>query len=224
MSALSVFNLVLLAACGGLGWLAYERHTAPPADLPQPETETVEHPVQDAAATPGFRPFRMPPQQTFSELVERPPFSQSRRPPEVKTVSETRQARVRKELKFSLIGVILQPDKQYALVRQSGKKEILRLARGQKIDGWQVDSILPDRLVLSYAGDVVELELKDARIKRPTVQRRKAKRDRARQAAQEQAPPVKAPQRNPDGQPGEDGVPAAIETLQEGADKPERAD
>ena len=96
--------------------------------------------------------------------------------------SETRQARVRKELKFSLIGVILQPDKQYALVRQSGKKEILRLARGQKIDGWQVDSILPDRLVLSYAGDVVELELKDARIKRPTVQRRKAKRDRARQA------------------------------------------
>lgn len=222
MSALSVFNLVLLAACGGLGWLAYERHAAPPAELPQ--WETAGRKAQDAAAAPGFRPFRMPPQQTFSELVERPPFSQSRRPPEVKVTRETRQAPVRKQLSFSLIGVILQPNKQYALVRQAGKKEILRLGRGEKIDGWLVDSILPDRLVLSYAEDVVELELKDAKIKRPTVQRRKAQRDRARQAAQEQPAPASAPLRQPDGRPAEEAAPGAAEPPQPGADQAERTD
>ncbi len=222
MSGLKVFNLALLAACGGLGWLAYERHSAPPAELPQWEAARSEAP--DAAANPGFRPFRMPPQQTFSELVERPPFSQSRRPAEVKAVRQTRQAPVRKELRFSLIGVILQPDKQYALVRQAGKKDILRLGRGEKIDGWQVDSILPDRLVLSYADDVVELELKDAKIKRPTVQRRKAQRDRERQANQEQAAPANVPLRQPDARQGEEAAPGAAEPEQSPADKAERTD
>ena len=180
MSALSVFNFALAALCGGLGWLAYEAYEAPPAEPPV-QVATAAGPP-DAATAPSFRPFRMPPQQRFSELVERPPFVQSRRPPEIAAQPEVRREAPRRDLKLTLIGVILQPNQQYALVQRPGKKEAQRLARGEKIDGWQVEGILPDRVVLSQAKEVVELELKDARIKRPKAKRRQPRQARSAEA------------------------------------------
>ncbi len=182
MSALSVFNLALAALCGGLGWLAFAAYDAPPAELPVPAVAKSGTP--DAAAGPSFQPFRMPPQQRFSELVERPPFTQSRRPPEVSAQPQVRQEAPRRDLKLTLIGVILQPSQQYALVQRPGKKAALRLAKGEKIDGWQVEGILPDRLILSQAKEVVELELKDAKIKRPKAKRRQPRQARSAEATE----------------------------------------
>jgi hypothetical protein len=180
MSALSVFNLALAALCGGLGWLTYAAYEAPPAELAVPAMAGAG--PTDAAAAPSFRPFRMPPQQRFSELVERPPFTQSRRPAQVSAEPVARREAPRRDLKLTLIGVILQPDRQYALVQRPGKKEAQRLARGEKIDGWQVEGILPDRVILSQAKEVVELELKDAKIKRPKAKRRQPRQARSADA------------------------------------------
>ena len=180
MSALSVFNLALAALCGGLGWLTFAAYDAPPAELPAQAVAKSATP--DAAVEPGFQPFRMPPQQQFSELVERPPFTQSRRSPAVTAQPQVRQSAPRKDLKLTLIGVILQPDQQYALVQRPGKKAAQRLARGEKIDGWQVEGILPDRVILSQAKEVVELELKDSKIKRPKAKRRQPRQARSAEA------------------------------------------
>lgn len=169
MTGLSAFNLMLLALCGGLGWLAYDRYTTPPEDLSLHEAAAAVAPASGAA--PSFKPFRMPPQQSFTELVERPPFTQSRRPPTVAVRTAAKVEAPRRDLKLTLIGVILHADKQVALVQKPGRQEILRLARGEKVDGWQVEGILPDRVVLSQSKNVVELELKDAKIKRPKVRR-----------------------------------------------------
>lgn len=180
MSALSVFNLALAALCGGLGWLTFAAYDAPPAE---PPAQAVVNPTTpDAAVAQRFQPFRMPPQQRFSELVERPPFTQSRRPPEVSAQPQVRQEAPRRDLKLTLIGVILQPSQQYALVQRPGKKAAQRLARGEKIDGWQVEGILPDRVILSQAKEVVELQLKDAKIKRPKAKRRQPRQARSAEA------------------------------------------
>ncbi len=185
MSALSALNLVLAAVCGGLGWLAYAAYEAPPAELPAQVVAGAA--PADAAAAPNFRPFRMAPPQRFSELVERPPFTQSRRPPQVSAEPVAHREAPRRDLKLSLIGVILQPDRQYALVQRPGKKEAQRLAKGEKIDGWQVEGILPDRVILSQAKEVVELELKDAKIKRPTAKRRQPRKAEAQDRRQSTA-------------------------------------
>ncbi len=185
MSTLSVFNLALVALCGGLGWLAYAAYEAPPAEVPKQAVAGGGTP--DAAAAPSFRPFRMPPQQRFSELVERPPFTQSRRPPEVSAEPQARRQAPRRDLKLTLVGVILHPNQQYALVQRPGQKKAERVARGEKIDGWQLEGILPDRVVFSQAKEVVELELKDAKIKRPKVKRRQPRQARNAEA-QERRP------------------------------------
>ena len=216
MTALSVFNLALAALCGGLGWLAYAAYEAPPAELP---TQNVAGAApSDAAAAPGFRPFRMPPQRRFSELVERPPFTQSRRPPEASAQPQARQREApRRDLKLTLIGVVLQPDRQYALVQRPGKKAAQRLSRGEKIDGWQVEGILPDRVVLSQAKEVVELKLKDAKIKRPKAKRRQPRQARNAEAkdrrpaaaanpASRQKPPAQGGQR-PDAEEADEAMP-----------------
>ncbi len=215
MSALSAFNLVLAALCGGLGWLAYAAYEAPPAELPA-QVVAGAGPT-DAAAAPSFRPFRMPAQQHFAELVERPPFTQSRRPPQVSAEPVARREAPRRDLKLTLIGVILQPDRQYALVQRPGTKEAVRLARGEKIDGWQVDGILPDRVVLSQAKEVVELELKDAKIKRPKVKRRQPRsaeaQDRRQSTAANPALRRQVPaqgQQRPEDDEGEEEPPANL--------------
>ncbi len=215
MSALSAFNLVLVALCGGLGWLAYAAYEAPPAELPA-QVVAAAGPT-DAAAAPSFRPFRMPAQQRFAELVERPPFTQSRRPPQVSAEPVARREAPRRDLKLTLIGVILQPDRQYALVQRPGTKEAVRLARGEKIDGWQVDGILPDRVVLSQAKEVVELELKDAKIKRPKVKRRQPRsaeaQDRRQSTAANPALRRQVPaqgQQRPEDDEGEEEPPANL--------------
>ena len=195
MSALSVFNLALVALCGGLGWLAYAAYDAPPAELPQHTAARGK--ATEAAAGPSFRPFRMPPQQQFAELVERPPFTQSRRPPAVSTQREVRREARRQDLKLTLIGVILQPNRQYALVQRPGRKEAQRLARGEKIDGWQVEGILPDRVVFSQAQEVVELQLKDAKIKRPKAKRRQPRQARDARARDTQARDQRAQDQRP---------------------------
>ncbi len=218
MSALSVLNLALAALCGGLGWLTYAAYQAPPAELPAQAVSGAE--PTDAAAAPSFRPFRMPPQQRFSELVERPPFTQSRRPPEVSAEPVTRREAPRQDLKLTLIGVILQPDRQYALVQRPGRKEAQRVAKGEKIDGWQVEGILPDRVVLSQAKKVVELELKDAKINRPKAKRRQPRQARSAEAKDRQPATAAKPalrreapaqgQQRPGAEEAEEGLPEEL--------------
>ncbi len=79
-------------------------------------------------------------------------------PPEAKDEAARRAA----ENPFALIGVVISADKRVALLRQRGSPEFLRVVEGQRAEGWLVEAILPDRVILAD-GDVIEvLELRDA--------------------------------------------------------------
>lgn len=112
---------------------------ASPAPLPEPPPPAeAEVPAFTNAATPAFE---------SSEMVARPLFFASRAPlpPELVT---TVTAPVRTP-ELTLVGTVLSPAGNVAVVRQARQTKSLQLAVGQSVDGWTVSEVTGDRLVLS---------------------------------------------------------------------------
>lgn len=105
----------------------------------------------------------------YGEIVKRPLFFASRRPPpKIIARSKPRPARtkprpVKKRVAairkpaprperappdIRLTGVILSPKAKVAIVEISRDRSVAHLLEGQKIDGWTIKSILADSLVL----------------------------------------------------------------------------
>lgn len=167
MRALTVYNLALLAACAALGTGAWQEIRQPP--LPLPEAIAVNAPAEPAAVVASAPAFRIAPVGTFGQVITRPAFSSSRRPPRPKPpepVAVQKPAPVVlvpvAEPQVTLVGIVIGGGKSIAMVRKAGAEELLRLGKGEELDGWQVEGVLPDRLVLSHGGKLLEFELTEA--------------------------------------------------------------
>lgn len=168
MRALAVYNVLALAACGVLGTWAWQEWHVPSKSPPEPVELTS---LVETAGVPAPEPaFRMPPpKNTFAQLVTRPPFSPSRRPPRAKAVPtpvvqkpEAPSPAPVAAPQVTLVGIVINAGKSMAMVRKPGAEELLRLGKGEVLDGWQVEGVLPDRLVLSHGEKLLELELTEA--------------------------------------------------------------
>lgn len=169
MKVLGLYNLLAITACAGLGALAYLETEQPVPSLPSvaapaDATEQIAKPVQRSV-------FRMPPKNAYKQLVTRPPFSPTRRPPRAKppepkpVVQRPQPAAPKPSVvapQITLVGILINPEKTIAMVRKRGAEELLRLAKGEDLDGWRVEGVLPDRLLLSHQGKVLEIELSEA--------------------------------------------------------------
>ncbi len=103
--------------------------------------------------------FVMPPLEVYSEIVARPLFSPLRRPPPPEKVdSETGDV---KPSLFVLTGVIISAGGRMALLRRANVAGIIQISEGQEIDGWRVEAIKPDRVILRRGGIVEEVTLQD---------------------------------------------------------------
>ncbi len=109
----------------------------------------------------------------YAEIVERPLFFKGRRPVDPEDVADTEvtTATVPKELGLKLIGVIKTPENAYALFNDPRAKpdedKFPRLKRGEKIKGWLVQEIKPDRVIMVANGDTEEILLAKPRPKAP---------------------------------------------------------
>jgi general secretion pathway protein N len=102
---------------------------------------------------PVFAPLA--PFETFAEVIRRPLFSPTRQPsPEA--VKETQG-----NANFALLGVIISDDGKIALVQHGRPPAMTRLTEGQAVEGWTVQSILPDRVMLRHGATEQEIKLKD---------------------------------------------------------------
>ena len=176
MKPLTKVNLLLLLLCAGLGAAAYDQVTRPAPALPAVEPVTPS--PERLEATRASQPFRMPPKAQFVEFVERPPFSPSRKPPKETPESVQEAAKPARDLRLTLVGVVISSDKSIAVLSRRGASEMQRVSRGEKIEGWLLEGVMPDRVVLSQGKEIVELELKDARSKRRPSQSSRRKRPR----------------------------------------------
>ncbi len=168
MRSLTAFNLFATLTCGALGAWVYSQTQEPAPALPNAvELVALVEPASEPAAKPVFR---MRPKGGFNQLVVRPPFSPSRRPPRAKPAAPPpvvqKKAPVAPkpvtEPQATLVGIVISPDKTIAMVRKPGSSELQRLAKGERLDGWLVEGVLPDRLLLSQGDKLLELELTEA--------------------------------------------------------------
>ena len=167
MRALAAYNLLALATCAGLGYWAYAVAQMPMPPLPAIERAATLVPVPNAPVQRAD--FRMPPKNAFNQLATRPPFSPTRRPARAKpaakpVVQKPAPAPVKTvaEPQFTLVGILISEDKSFAMVRKPGAADLVRLAKGTSLDGWLVESVLPDRLVLSHGNKLLGMELTEA--------------------------------------------------------------
>jgi hypothetical protein len=146
-----------IALCFGLGGVIYIEAQAPssvtaraaapaPAPLHQPQN-----------VDPADPAFTSPPLESLAEVVDRPLFAPARRtaPPPTSATSPSPTG-------FALVGVVLSNGAAHALIEHGQPERMERLVEGEDIDGWSVESIRLDRVVLRRAELRADLRLADA--------------------------------------------------------------
>ena len=105
------------------------------------------------------------PLSEFGEMIMRPLFSPSRRPPEAggeEMASDTQESTTLplETNQFLVMGIVIAQDEKVALLKQPGySDEILQVKEGQKLSDWTVSEITPEFVTIERGGvsEVVRL-------------------------------------------------------------------
>lgn len=164
-----IWAVLLLALCLALGFVVYDRLAASPWSATSSGLRGVEQSVRPPAKTLGSRAevVRLEDLAAYEEIIERPLFRRTRRPPEptpevdeaeAEEATDEEEREALKEL-FALIGVVTAPDKRVAILKDLREGKVRRLLHGQRAGDWAVEEIGLDRVSLRSGEIVEELEL-----------------------------------------------------------------
>lgn len=146
--------LLVGALCVGLcGIVLAELSDTPPPSTPNP-TAALRPPASGDGG--DSRPFSMPPPNAFAEVIERPLFSVTRRPP-----APNAGGAADAKIDFVLVGIVASTDERRALVQHGQPTRVDRISEGDSLSGWRVESILRDRVIFQNADRRLELKAKD---------------------------------------------------------------
>ncbi len=176
---------ILLSICVGLSYLIFQQVEG---GLPIPDLSLAARPASTAAspamAGPAPRdPPRLEPLDAFSEVVERPVFFRTRRPPDPEAEPPP-QAEAASKADFVLSGLIISGKDRLALLRPVRSATVERVHEGEEIDGWLVQAVHADRVVLKRGETVQEILLED----QPPPPKPKPRRRRTRKPGGVQMP------------------------------------
>lgn len=144
--------LLLLALCIGIATVIYLEVNEAAPDLPANAPAAA---ARNAAKSDGGEPtFSMPPLRSYADVLLRPLFSSTRRPPRD-------SAAVVSSSGFTLVGIVRSVQERHALIEHGKPPHLDRVVEEQELDGWTVESILDDRVVLRHAGARLEVKVKD---------------------------------------------------------------
>ncbi len=121
--------------------------------------------VSDLPQPPAIIPFNPPPQAAFAAIDARPIFNPTRKPVEATAVAGNSTAAAPPDV--VLVGVIIDPKNQLALVKREGAPFAESLALGASLDGWEVTEIAPDHVTLRSAAQEFVLGLDGKRKSQP---------------------------------------------------------
>ncbi|MGH8550095.1 MAG: hypothetical protein ACRERU_16130 [Methylococcales bacterium] len=146
----------LLALVNGAEW-AYLSHGV------NQSRQFLEQPVEsDIVVDPvGRHDFVLPPKERFSDIVERPLLIQGRHPVPEEAEEPIITGPVNQgEIQIWLMGVVMTPNGMTALLLD-GKGDYKHLQIDEKIEGWELDEMHADRVVLNQGGATRTLNLRD---------------------------------------------------------------
>lgn len=129
----------------------------------------------------------------FSEFVERPLFSRSRRPQPIAdksaTPADVSNRPVQKD-QFLVMGIVITGEEKLVLLKPTGKSsDVFRVREGERVLEWTVESVTPEAVTIRQGDltDILKLSdnvLSQAEKRRLVQQRTRATRKDARQTAQ----------------------------------------
>lgn len=99
----------------------------------------------------------------YRELLERPLFWSERRAlPSASTVEETTP---NQPLAFVLNAVVTSPQSSYALLAKPGTMELLKAQPGDVVEGWEIESMTSNSVVLTRSGERQRIVLDEEQVK-----------------------------------------------------------
>lgn len=148
--------LALLAGLGLINWALLTR--APPVESPAASPA-----VGGAVTTAPVRapaPVAAPALESFAEILKRPLFSATRRPPGPASAEpEVTPAVIAETPAFRLSGVMIRKKASRALIIPGDGSASVWLAVGDSIGGWELKAISAGSVRLEGQGQVVTLDL-----------------------------------------------------------------
>jgi len=102
--------------------------------------------------------FKLPEVSQFAQMVERPLFMETRRPSPPLPPGPPAKTEPPAPVTFKLMGVLETPEGRMALIADA-KGKYKRFKLNDSIEGWEIASIKPDRLILQNAGTNEDLAL-----------------------------------------------------------------
>jgi hypothetical protein len=100
--------------------------------------------------------FAMPTREAYNKVLERPPFSETRRPAPA-GAAETASDQ---PIAATVIGTFLSSSGVRALITHGEPAQLARFVEGQEVEGWTIKSILQGKVVLTRGGSTIELKVK----------------------------------------------------------------
>ena len=154
-------SALLIGLCLILGGVIYLELSFGPS---HPAASPIAPDPPEPAVLPAADPdFTMKPLDNFSEIARRPLFIPSRRPLPPDTEPPRPGPRKAERHRFTLKGVVIVGDERMAVlvIQRRRNRTVMRVVEGQQIDGWLVEAILPDRVVLQQGETREEVVLRD---------------------------------------------------------------
>lgn len=130
--------------------------------------------------------FELPELAHYQEIVERPLFQATRRPPVAEeTLAPVPEAEPEDpDAEFTLIGVVVMPQGTVALLHNKETGKVNRLKVGEAAEKWQLETVEPERVVLRKGERTQELLLERNK-RQPKINQEALRRQQALERAEQ---------------------------------------
>jgi type II secretory pathway component PulC len=152
--ALSVALGLTCATLGAVIGITLREPAQQSLSTPVPAARTVAH------SEPAPNSLQLDPVKSYDAISKRPLFSPTRQPSE--PPPPPRNDNNRPTLTgIVLTGVVIGPADKIALMTSSKSPKPLSLIEGEKLEGWKLEKVMADRVVLSAGDETAEISVWD---------------------------------------------------------------
>jgi hypothetical protein len=174
----SLYTVMLVVFCAIVAGVVTVEVLYPPQLV-----KSTHFPQDTAPVTPEIQPlggFDVASLGKYNEIIERPLFLSTRRPPEKQPEEppEPSPEPPSADETFTLLGVVLTPEATIALLQDDKSGEIARLQVGEQVNGWHLKAVQANSVSLSKGDQAVDLPLVRDRSQPAPQARRQTPKDR----------------------------------------------
>lgn len=173
MRPITALLILLLIVLTGALWLEIQHGLFAPkrveAAKPLAAAATTAKPAEDVVAPAGPLLSAREDYGPFDDMLERPLFSPSRRPPEIEEAAPAAPSTPRVQaptgpnpadlLRYALVGTLIADPRRIALLRDPSSPDLIELRVGDRLHGWEVSEVTTQSVIFEQDGRSVELQI-----------------------------------------------------------------